>query len=187
MEKRGAQIGVEHDGHSFKCLALSIERTDDQDLWHSQLPRPHYNKSTTLIHNLHGLPHGWWHFYRNPNKFPNGSWTKVYWPVHSALNREYLTLNLHNKSRGNGFRARKCAFWNYYLPNLLGEYNSSIENICIYPQNELLPLQKSSRLIHIMFHYYCKTRHGDIGWYLGGLSTSPLSCLSLWPSQSGKF
>ncbi|XP_059085955.1 acetylcholinesterase-like [Tigriopus californicus] len=55
----------------------------------------------------------------NPNKFPNGSWTKVYWPVHSALNREYLTLNLHNKSRGNGFRARKCAFWNNYLPNLL--------------------------------------------------------------------
>ena len=61
------------------------------------------------------------HFLRNPNKFGNGSWTTTYWPVHSPIRKEYLTLSPKNKTIGYGLRARKCAFWKTYLPSLLGE------------------------------------------------------------------
>lgn len=60
-------------------------------------------------------------FCRNPNTFPNGTWMSVYWPLHTARNKEYLELSVSNMTRGKGYRARKCAFWQVYLPNLLGK------------------------------------------------------------------
>ena len=60
--------------------------------------------------------------FRNPNLFPNGSWIRsFYWPVYSRTFKEYLTLNPKNKTRGYGLSSRKCAFWNKYLPSLLGK------------------------------------------------------------------
>ena len=60
--------------------------------------------------------------YRNPNTFGNGSWTSTYWPLYSSYNKEYLSLNIHNKTVGHGVRSRKCAFWHSYLPSLLSKY-----------------------------------------------------------------
>ena len=58
----------------------------------------------------------------NPNKFEDGGWLKsFYWPVYSRTFKEYLVLNAANKSKGFGLNSRKCAFWNKYLPSLLGE------------------------------------------------------------------
>jgi hypothetical protein len=60
---------------------------------------------------------------RNPSRFSNGSWTRVYWPVRSPLRKEFLTLNAANLSVGYGLASRRCAFWNNYLPKLLlGQY-----------------------------------------------------------------
>ena len=61
-------------------------------------------------------------FFRNPNLFGNGSWTQTYWPLYSSYNKEYLSLNVKNKTVGHGVRARKCAFWHSYLPSLLSKY-----------------------------------------------------------------
>merc|ERR1719266_2884831 len=63
----------------------------------------------------------WANFARtgNPDTFGNGSWTSTYWPLYSSYNKEYLSLNIHNKTVGHGVRSRKCAFWHSYLPSLL--------------------------------------------------------------------
>ena len=58
----------------------------------------------------------------NPNRHSNGSWVKsFYWPMHSRTLKEFLSLNPNNKTKGFGLDSRKCAFWNTYLPQLLGE------------------------------------------------------------------
>ena len=64
---------------------------------------------------------------RNPNKYSNGSWMPVYWPLHTARNKEYLELSTNNMTQGKGHRSRKCAFWNSYLPSLIGK-----EHIIVY-------------------------------------------------------
>jgi acetylcholinesterase len=63
----------------------------------------------------------WANFARtgNPNNFGNGSRTSTYWPIYSSYDKEFLSLNIYNKSIGNGVRSRKCAFWKSYLPSLL--------------------------------------------------------------------
>lgn len=48
----------------------------------------------------------------------DGTWTDVVWPEHTASGREYLTLSLDDNSTGYGPRARQCAFWKKYLPQL---------------------------------------------------------------------
>ena len=58
---------------------------------------------------------------RNPNLYLNGSWTKQYWPVRSRYQKEYLNLRAGNLSVGKGYNARKCAFWDSYLPSILGK------------------------------------------------------------------
>ena len=45
----------------------------------------------------------------------------VYWPLHTARNKEYLELSTNNMTQGKGHRSRKCAFWNSYLPSLIGK------------------------------------------------------------------
>ena len=36
------------------------------------------------------------------------------------MRKEYLVLSVNNMSHGLGLDARKCAFWNDYLPTLQG-------------------------------------------------------------------
>ena len=60
-------------------------------------------------------------FFRNPNRYLNGSWTKTYWPVRSRYQKEFLNLRAGNLSVGKGYNARKCAFWDSYLPSILGK------------------------------------------------------------------
>ena len=66
----------------------------------------------------------------NPNVNPNGSWTPVYWPLHTERNKEFLMLSVGNMTSGKGHRARKCAFWRHYLPKLLGEKSLYLTLIC---------------------------------------------------------
>ncbi len=56
----------------------------------------------------------------NPSLYPNGTWTKVYWPMRSPYQKEYLILRAKNMTADKGYNSRKCAFWDSYLPSLLG-------------------------------------------------------------------
>lgn len=59
-------------------------------------------------------------FYRNPSLNEDGSWTQMYWPLHTADGREYLTLDVNSSSAtGKGPRIRPCVFWKQYIPQLL--------------------------------------------------------------------
>nr|ADA60184.1 acetylcholinesterase 1 [Liposcelis paeta] len=55
----------------------------------------------------------------NPSMSEDGTWTDVYWPVHTPFGREYLTLAVNNTSTGRGPRLKQCAFWKKYLPQLV--------------------------------------------------------------------
>ena len=44
----------------------------------------------------------------------------MYWPLHTSRGKEYLELSTKNMTQRKGHRSRKCAFWNSYLPNLIG-------------------------------------------------------------------
>lgn len=57
---------------------------------------------------------------RDPNVGDAGGWSSAYWPQHTAVNKEYLTLDINNTEIGSGPRVRQCAFWKKYLPQLLG-------------------------------------------------------------------
>lgn len=65
---------------------------------------------------------------RNPSLGADGQWTSLYWPVHTAHQKEHLILRgdlvapgLANSSLaiGRGHRVKQCAFWQKYLPQLL--------------------------------------------------------------------
>ena len=66
------------------------------------------------------LDHG---CYRDPNKDINPRSTQYegepYWPIHSSTYREFLMLSTDNITMGKGLRAKECAFWSFYLPQLL--------------------------------------------------------------------
>ena len=49
----------------------------------------------------------------------NGSWTEVKWPQHSPVTKDYLTLDTNSTEIGHGPRAKQCAFWKKYIPQLL--------------------------------------------------------------------
>ncbi|KAJ1529628.1 hypothetical protein ONE63_006392 [Megalurothrips usitatus] len=55
----------------------------------------------------------------NPSMSEDGSWTSIYWPVHTAYGREYLTLDTNSTETGRGPRLKQCAFWKKYLPQLI--------------------------------------------------------------------
>ena len=71
---------------------------------------------------------------RNPNLYLNGSWTKQYWPVRSRYQKEYLNLRAGNLSVGKGYNARKCAFWDSYLPSILGKRGNYERHAFIAPR-----------------------------------------------------
>ncbi|XP_035208789.1 acetylcholinesterase-like [Stegodyphus dumicola] len=55
----------------------------------------------------------------NPSQSPDGEYETVYWPVHTATSREYLTLAVNSTEIGRAHRAKECAFWHEYLPKLI--------------------------------------------------------------------
>jgi len=57
----------------------------------------------------------WANFAKNGDPNTGG----VYWPIHSSTYREYLEISTTNHTTGKGLRAKECAFWTIYLPQLL--------------------------------------------------------------------
>jgi len=55
----------------------------------------------------------------NPSLSADHTWTETYWPLHTPLKRETLTLHAGGPAPVlEGHRVRKCAFWNKFLPHL---------------------------------------------------------------------
>ncbi|CAG2107199.1 unnamed protein product [Medioppia subpectinata] len=59
----------------------------------------------------------------NPSISMNGQWSHTYWPIHTVHGKEYLTLAINNTEIGRGPRAKQCAFWQQYLPQLIKDSN----------------------------------------------------------------
>ena len=57
--------------------------------------------------------------FRNPSKGLDGSWTQIYWPLHTANGKEYLELDVNSTNTGRGPRLKQCAFWKKYMPQLV--------------------------------------------------------------------
>ncbi|XP_037510153.1 acetylcholinesterase isoform X1 [Rhipicephalus sanguineus] len=55
----------------------------------------------------------------NPSLSEEGHWERIYWPVHTAHGKEYLTLAVNSSLVGYGHRAKYCAFWQQFLPRLV--------------------------------------------------------------------
>ncbi|XP_015608238.1 acetylcholinesterase [Cephus cinctus] len=77
--------------------------------------------TTEEIHLSKRMMKYWANFAKtgNPSMGDDGSWTKPIWPVHTASNKEYLTLDTNTTEIGQGPRVKQCAFWKTYLPQLL--------------------------------------------------------------------
>jgi acetylcholinesterase len=73
----------------------------------------------------------------NPNNSPNPQARSrgPEWPVHSPDGKEYLELNARyldnkmddSKAVGRGPRAKECAFWREYLPDLINFTDTDVE------------------------------------------------------------
>lgn len=55
----------------------------------------------------------------NPSLSDEGHWERIYWPLHTAYGKEYLTLDVNSSLVGYGHRAKYCAFWQQFLPRLV--------------------------------------------------------------------
>lgn len=55
----------------------------------------------------------------NPSLSADGTWSSIYWPIHSPTKREVLELNANVTRVLDGHRVKKCAFWKKFLPRLL--------------------------------------------------------------------
>ena len=56
--------------------------------------------------------------FRSPNLSADHTWTETYWPLHTPLKRETLTLSTSESKVLMGHGVRKCAFWKNFLPQL---------------------------------------------------------------------
>lgn len=54
----------------------------------------------------------------NPSLSADHTWTETYWPLHTPLKRETLTLSTAPSKVLEGHGVRKCAFWKKFLPQL---------------------------------------------------------------------
>merc|ERR1711962_1216448 len=54
----------------------------------------------------------------NPSLTGTGRWMDTYWPLHTPLKREILTLSSGPSTTLEGHRVRQCAFWKKFLPQL---------------------------------------------------------------------
>ncbi|KOC62518.1 Acetylcholinesterase [Habropoda laboriosa] len=86
--------------------------------------------STEEVHLSKRMMRYWANFAKtgDPN-VGDESWTQAYWPPHTAVKKEYLTLDTNSSEVGNGPRVRQCTFWKKYLPQLLAatcKYNFNL-------------------------------------------------------------
>lgn len=82
----------------------------------------------------------------NPSLGDGGQWTPVYWPVHTAYGREYLTLDVNNTETGRGPRLKPCAFWKKYLPKLIASTSNCSTDSKRPTDPSTLPSSSSSSL-----------------------------------------
>jgi len=54
----------------------------------------------------------------NPSLSSDDKWTDTYWPLHTPLKRETLTLSTNSSEVLEGHKVRECAFWKRFLPQL---------------------------------------------------------------------
>ena len=57
-------------------------------------------------------------YFSNPSLSGDNTWTETYWPLHTPLKRETLTLSSTSSKVLEGHGVRKCAFWKRFLPQL---------------------------------------------------------------------
>lgn len=57
----------------------------------------------------------------NPSLTGTGRWMDTYWPLHTPLKREILTLSSGPSTTLEGHRVRQCAFWKKFLPQLAND------------------------------------------------------------------
>ena len=98
---------------------------------------------------------------RNPSLTGSGRWTDTYWPLHTPLKREILTLSAEPSKILEGHRVRKCAFWKKFLPQL-GMLYSETDNYAnndnlTFPQlntplcatrKDILPVSQDMMVLH---------------------------------------
>lgn len=68
----------------------------------------------------------------DPARSREDQYTLDYWPLHTANGKEYMILSTNGTGEtSRGIRARQCAFWNKYLPQLIkdGSYILTIHHI----------------------------------------------------------
>ena len=96
---------------------------------------------------------------RNPSLSADGTWTPIYWPIHSPTKREVLELNANVSRVLEGHRVKKCAFWKKFLPRLLSL--SKFQNIHthIYLSAKQLGVSTNSRLL---FENHTKTKFTEL-------------------------
>lgn len=80
----------------------------------------------------------------NPSLTGGGRWMDTYWPLHTPLKREILTLNVGQGTIMEGHRVRKCAFWKKFLPQLAngndgGKRRPSCGSHCCNPDSATNP------------------------------------------------
>ena len=59
----------------------------------------------------------YFHF-SNPSLGDKGRWESTYWPLHTPLKRETLTLSSSSAEVIEGHKVQECAFWKRFLPQL---------------------------------------------------------------------
>ena len=94
---------------------------------------------------------------RNPSLTGSGRWTDTYWPLHTPLKREILTLSTEASSILGGHRVRKCAFWKKFLPQL-GMLYSETDN---YANNDNLTFPQLDTPLCATRKDISTARHGD--------------------------
>lgn len=80
-------------------------------------------------------------FFRNPSQNPGGEPPDVHWPAHTAMHREYLSLDVNSSSVGYGVRVKECAFWQKHLPQLMAATSKFDINIIYVNHVELNKLE----------------------------------------------
>ena len=93
---------------------------------------------------------------RNPSMAFDWTWTDTYWPLHTPLKREILTLSTGPSTTLEGHRVRQCAFWKKFLPQL-GNLNDLYDGNVTSTFNEIprcatrkdiLPMRQDMLVLH---------------------------------------
>ena len=81
---------------------------------------------------------------------------ETYWPLHTPLKREILTLQAGNSSVLEGHRVRKCAFWKKFLPQLGNAFlggsdtkdDRDTDTLLCATTKDILPVRQDMMVLH---------------------------------------